>query len=144
MKKLIPLTGYGYSKKFFEVDFDDCAIDQQPQLEVEAYHTATIAFQLDDDGLSDWGIIRGSFLLFSPSADTYRDQVLLMRQEDQYILRVGSHIDPLEAILTVPGDKYPPLHLNSENIRIVAVMNGFILPNDEIIIHQSDDQIESY
>ncbi len=141
MKKLIPITGYGYTKNFFEMNFDEVTIEDQPRLELESYHTATLAIQLNDDGLADLGITKGAYLLFSPSADTYRDQVLLVRQEGNYIIRIGSHIDPLEAILTIPGDIYPPLHLNAENIRIVAVMNGFILLHDGIVIHKNDELV---
>lgn len=134
MKRYIPIVGDGYTKDFFEVNLDDESLAGQPLLEVEPYHDAVIAFQLGDDGLSNWHIPEGSYLLFSSSADTYKDQVLLVRQESKYIIRVGSHIDPVQAFLTVPNGLYPPLNLNSENIRIIGVMSAFILPRDDIRI----------
>ena len=139
VKKYIPIAATGYTKDFFEMDItEEMNLELVPKLEVEGYHTATIVILLNDDGLKEWGIEAGSYLLFSQSADTYQNQVLLVRQEGRYIIRIGATVDPLETILITPKDIHPLLHLNSENIRIVGVMNGFILPHDglKIIIKQ--------
>ena len=132
IKKYIPIAGDGYTKDFFEVNLQDEDLQFGEAIEVEPYHSATIAFRLQDDGLKGLGIEKGDYLLFSPSAESYKDQVLLVRTEGKYIIRIGTLVTPESATLTTAEDVYPTKFLCSENIRVIGVMNAFIKPYDEL------------
>lgn len=133
--KLIPIAGYGYTESFFDADIADDDLDLLPQLEVDGYHTGLFAFQLDDDGLSSWGLSSGDYLLFDDYTEKpVRGQIILVRSEASYIIRQAQRITPDTSILSTPGDIYPPIEIPSENIRIIGVMSGFIKPHDELKI----------
>ena len=144
IKKFIPIVGNGYTEDFFEVNLNDEDLYTKEAIEVDTYHTANIAFILQDDGLNGLGITKGDYLLFSPSAETYRDQVLLIRSEGKFIIRIGTIITPDSAILTTSNNVYPTKILCSENIRIIGVMNGFIKPYDGLKILNLKQMEEIY
>jgi hypothetical protein len=133
-KKLIPIVGRGYTEDFFEVNISDDELMYKPHLEVDGSHFATLAFELDDDGLSEWNLKRGDYLLFSSSSESIRDKIILVRSEERIIIRQARYITPDTSVISTPGDIYPPMTLNSENIRIIGVMSGFIKPYDDLKI----------
>jgi hypothetical protein len=133
-KKLIPIVGKGYTETFFDVTISDDELIHKPHLEVDGSHFATLAFELDDEGLSEWNLNRGDYLLFSSSSDSVRDKIILVRSEERLIIRQARQITPDVSVIGTPGDIYPPITIPSENIRIIAVMSGFIKPYDDIKI----------
>jgi hypothetical protein len=140
-KKLIPLVGKGYTENFFEVNICDDELMYKAHLEVDGSHFATLAFELDDDGLYHWGLKSGDYLLFSNSSESVKDKIILIRSEERIIIRQARYITPDTSVISTPGDYYPPMTLNSENIRIIGVMNGFIKPYDDLRIVNVGDLV---
>ncbi|WP_025027765.1 hypothetical protein [Caldalkalibacillus mannanilyticus] len=141
MKKLIPIVGKGYTENFFEVNMSDDDLMNQLHLEVDANHFATIAFELNDNGLAEWGLEFGDYLLFCSSAESIRDKLILVRSEEKVIIRQARCITPDISILSTPGDLFPPLTIPSENIRIIAVLSGVIKPYEGLNIVRVGDLV---
>jgi hypothetical protein len=138
-KKLIPIVGKGYTQDFFDVTISDDELMHKPHLEVDGSHFASLAFELDDEGLSDWNLNTGDYLLFSSSSESVKDKIILVRSEERLIIRQARHITPDISDLSTPGDIYSALTLPSENIRIIGVMSGVIKPHDDLkIVHPED------
>lgn len=133
-KKLVPIVGKGYTEDFFDVNISDEDLVYRPHLEIDGSHFATLAFQLNDEGLTEWNFDIGDFLLFSNSSDSVRDKIILVRSEGLVIIRQARHITPDISVLSTPGDFFPPLSLPSENIRIIGIMSGFIKSYDDLRI----------
>jgi SOS-response transcriptional repressor LexA len=138
-KKLIPIVGKGYTKHFFDVTIADDELVHNPHLEVNGSHFATLAFELDDDGLKEWNFNKGDYLLFSNSSESIQDKIILVRSEERLIIRQALYITPDVSVISTPGDFYPSITIPSENIRIIGVMTGFIKPYDELKIVQIED-----
>jgi hypothetical protein len=133
-KKLIPIVGKGYTENFFDVEISDDELMYKPHLEVDGSHFALMAFELGDEGLKEWNLNAGDYLLFSNSSDSVRDTIILVRSEERLIIRQAKCITPDVSVIGTPGDIYPPITIPSENIRIIAVMSGFIKPYDDLKI----------
>jgi hypothetical protein len=133
-KKLIPIVGKGYTENFFEVMISDDELMYKPHLELDGSHFAVIAFELDDEGLSEWNLNKGDYLLFSSSSESVKDKIILVRSEERLIIRQAKCITPDVSVISTPRDIYPPITIPSENIRIIGVMNGVIKPHDELKI----------
>lgn len=136
---MIPIVGIGYTKEFFEVDFND-EFSWNKYLQLDNYHTAQFVIELGDDGLSVLGIQKGDYLLFlNYLHDSVREKLVMVRSEQRYIMRLATNVTPDTSIFTVPDDVYPPIELMSENIRIIGVECGFIKPHDELVVIDTND-----
>jgi SOS-response transcriptional repressor LexA len=138
-KKLIPIVGKGYTQDFFDVTISDDELMHKPHLEVDGSHFATLAFELDDEGLSDWNLNKGDYLLFSSSSESVKDKLILVRSEERLIIRQALYITPDVSVLSTPGEIYPAIIIPSENIRIIGVMSGVIKPHDDLKIVSPDE-----
>jgi hypothetical protein len=138
-KKLVPIVGEGYTEEFFDVTISDDELMYKPHIELDGSHFAIMAFQLDDEGLSDWNLNKGDYLLFSSSSESVRDKIILVRSEERLIIRQARNITPDVSILSTPGDVYPSITIPSENIRIIGVMSGFIKPYDGLNIVRPEE-----
>lgn len=133
-KKLLPIIGKGYTQDFFDVNISDEDLMNRPHLEIDGSHFATLAFQLNDEGLTESNLDIGDFLLFSNFSDSIRDKIILVRSEGLVIIRQARYITPDISVLSTPGDLYPPLTLPSENMRIIGVLTGLIKPYEDLQI----------
>ncbi|AUS07412.1 hypothetical protein C1X05_00080 [Laceyella sacchari] len=139
-KREVAIVGKGFTKDFFDVDAFDCDLHKYPMLCVDKSHSAIIAFELADMGLSQMGLKPGDYLLFSDfCTDSVHNKIILVRMEDRYIIRLAKAISPDTSIVGTPGDIYPSMVLPSENIRIIGVMSGFIKPHDNLEILPGGD-----
>jgi len=139
MSKMIPIVGLGYTKDFFEVDFND-EFSWNKFLQVSDYHTAQFVIELADEGLTPLGIHKGDYLLFQNYFhESVRDKLVLVRSEERYIMRLATNVTPDTSIFTVPDNLYSSIELMSENIRIIGVECGFIKPHDDLVIVDTND-----
>jgi hypothetical protein len=138
-KKLIPIVSKGYTENFFDVKITDDELMYKPHLEIDGGHIATLAFELDDEGLSEWNLNKGDYLLFSSSSESVKDKIILVRSEERLVIRQAFYINPDVSVLSTPGYVYPFMTIPSENIRIIGVMSGFIKPHEDLKIVSSDE-----
>lgn len=138
--RYLPIVETGFTEDFFELDISDSDLVSRPHLEVSSSHTGQFVIRLGDDGLSGIGLSKGDYLIFSRFGEKdYHGEILLVRCEGRYIIRVSDYITPVDSVLSTPGDYFPPITLPSENIRIVCCSSGAVKNREDLHIVSFDE-----
>ncbi|WP_018132111.1 LexA family protein [Effusibacillus pohliae] len=132
LRMLAPIVGEFYTAAptpFFPQD-------EYPFLKLSTIDYAQrFAVILGDDGLENWGIRRGDYLLFRRQGwPTEHRQLCFIHFGDEAILRIIPDMWASEIELLAANDEYPPISTHRNQFVVTGVCCGIRRPDDEIEI----------
>ncbi|MFC4768690.1 LexA family protein [Effusibacillus consociatus] len=137
LKYYVPIAGEYYTKK---------AIPFYPEENYPLLKLSTMDLQdrfaviIGDDGLQNWGVRPGDYLLFRRQGwPTEHGQLCFIHFGEEVILRIIPDLWNPEVDLVAANDDYPPISTHRNQFIVSGVCYGIKRQDDDLeILHTSD------
>lgn len=138
IRQYAPLIGEFYVSSFTPVFIED----NYPLMRMAvAEYEKRFVVQLGDDGLENWGIRQGDYLIFRHQGwPTEHGQLCFIQMGDDAILRIIPDMWAPEVDLLAANDKYEPISTHRNQFVVTGVCYGVKRQDSEIEIIEPEKE----